>query len=759
MDGGHRGVLKPALVLFSLILGIYAAVAGLKPPKALPDSAPPAEFSAGRAMRYVHKLAAKPHPLASAAHDEVLENILGLWRALGFELEVQTAVLVDEKRGKAARVANVLVRMKGTEAGKAAMFVAHYDSVPFSPGAADDAAGVAVLLETARALKTGPAPEHDIIFLITDGEEAGLFGARAFVQEHPWAADVGLVVNFEARGTSGPSVMFETGPGNGSIIKAFAAAAPRPQATSLAASIYRRMPNGTDLSVFLEAGMQGLNFAFIEEPNDYHTPHDTPDHLDPRSLQHHGSCALALARHFGKTGIPLKGTADAVYFNALGPGLVVYSLRTAWLAAILAVLFLSAAGVIGFRKGLLAPRKLLGSGLFIILVLVLCPVLALLFAKLVGFAHGKWLQAGEPGSNQHYFTAVLMLILSVFITLYGLFRRKSGWRNLAFAACSLGVLLTIGLTKALPGAGYITGWPSLLGAAALLAIFLIGNEGIDSPAGTAAVSLCAFGTALAFTPIIHFLFVALGLSPLGTAGVAVFITLAVLSLVPAVESIGRRGTAAWALLAFLAFAGFTIAGAVTTRYTVRHPRPSQMGYCLDMDVGRADWFIMSGVRDAWTARFMPAPKPGFRVGDPSIDHISFVSGKAPAIAPEPPSIEKLDVSDAGDGRLLRLRVRSPRRAAELAVATDKADVLEAEMNGIPMGRSVRKGKGFRFRFYAPGADGYELRLKLKGRKPLSLTVFEWVDGLPEIPGQAWPQPPPDIMPVRLLTIFRLTRAL
>jgi len=571
VDACRGSILRPALVLLSLILGIYAAVDGLKPPPALPDTAPPSEFSAGRAMRYVERLAAKPHPMASAAHDEVLKEVVGLWETLGFEPEVQTAVLVDGNMGAAARVANVLARLKGTGAGKAVMLVAHYDSVPSSPGAADDASGVAVLLETARALKTGPVPGHDIIFLVTDGEEVGLLGARAFVKEHPWAPDVGLVVNFEARGTSGPSVMFETGPGNGPLIRAFAAAAPRPQATSFAVSIYRRMPNGTDLSVFLDAGMQGLNFAFIEEPRDYHTPQDTPAHLDPRSLQHHGSSALALARYFGRTGVPEKGRTDAVYFNAVGPGLVVYSPGTAWLAAIFAVLFLAAAGVVGFRKRLLAPRKLPGSILFLMLVLVLCPVVAVLFAKLAGLAHGRWLPAGEPGSNPCYFAALLLLISSVFLILYGLFRRKSSWRNIAFAATFLGILLTIWATAALPGASYIIGLPALLGAAALLAIFLTGKTGIDTPVGTAAAALCAFATTVVFTPIIYFLFVALGLSPMGGAGLAVFMTLALLSLVPAVESIGRRGTAAWALLAILAFVGFGAAGAVTTRYTVRHP--------------------------------------------------------------------------------------------------------------------------------------------------------------------------------------------
>jgi hypothetical protein len=742
MDAGRGSVLRPTLVLFSLILGVYGGVAGLKPPPALPDSAPLTEFSAGRAMRFVERLAAKPHPFASAAHDEVLAEVVGLWNALGFEPEIQATVLVDEKRGEAAKVANILTRLKGTEAGKAVMLVAHYDSVPSSLGAADDAAGVAALLETARALKVGPAPKHDVVFLVTDGEETGLFGARAFVKEHPWA--------------TGPSVMFETSGGNGPLIRAFAASAPRPQATSFASTVYRRMPNGTDLSVFLKAGMQGLNFAFIGEPRDYHTPQDSPAHLDRRSLQHHGSSALALARHFGEAGVPEKGTTDAVYFNAIGPGLVVYSVRTACLAAFLALLLLAAAGIVGFRKGLLTPQKFLRSAFFLFLVLVLGPIIAVLFAKLVGLSHGTWLPTGEPGSNRLYFTALLFLVSAEFLILYGLFRHKNGWHNIAFAASSLGILLTIGLTAAVPGASYIMGMPSLLGAAAILGIFLFRADGIDTTGGTAAVALCSFATGIVFAPLIHFIFVALGLTPMGTAGLAVLMVLALQGVIPAIEILSRKGTGAWALIAILAFVGSTIAGAVTTRYTIRHPRPSQMGYCLDIDAGQAAWFIEADAEDTWTARFMSDPKPGFKTGVSVVERIPFISGEAPLFAPQPPAVEKIEESETGEGRLLRVRVRSPRRATELAIESEKADVGGVELNGVPVVATGPEGKGLRFRFFGPGADGYELRLKLKGRAPLSVTVTEWVIGLPEVPGWTWPQPPPEIMPVRLWTMFRKT---
>ena len=94
--------------------------------------------------------------------------------------------------------------LPGIANSKAVMLVAHYDSVPNGTGASDDGAGVVALLETVRAVKSTAPLKNDVIFLFTDGEETGLLGANAFISEHPWAKDVGLVLNFEAREICGP---------------------------------------------------------------------------------------------------------------------------------------------------------------------------------------------------------------------------------------------------------------------------------------------------------------------------------------------------------------------------------------------------------------------------------------------------------------------------------------------------------------------------------------------------------------------------
>ena len=251
-----------------VILAFFACIGptlSYSPEKASAD-APPTQFDSSRAMRHISEIAQRPHPLGSPEEASVRETIIKALTALGLSAEVQETTVVSQEDGSpysAAIVKNIVARMKGADGNKAVMLSAHYDSVAMGPGANDDASGVATLLETMRALKAGSPLKNDVIVLLTDGEEIDLLGARAFVHEHPWAKDVGLVLNFEARGTNGPEIMFETSANNGWLIDEFVKAAPHPVANSLSYDIYKILPNDTDMTIFKGAGIPGLNFAHI----------------------------------------------------------------------------------------------------------------------------------------------------------------------------------------------------------------------------------------------------------------------------------------------------------------------------------------------------------------------------------------------------------------------------------------------------------------------------------------------------------------
>ncbi len=225
-------------------------------PQARPATAPLTEFSAERAMPYVRQIAHEPHAMGTPDHARVRTYLLKSLAGLGLQPQVQEATITGpmtsslsmSPSGAMLRVAsragyvyNIMAQLKGTQPGKAVLLLAHYDSQPNALGAGDDGAGVAAILETIRAIRQRGPLQHDLLILFTDGEEQGLFGAKAFLR-HPWAKNVGFVMNLEGRGNSDPSMTFELSAQNGWIVEQLGQAAPYPFASSLAYEVYRNLP-------------------------------------------------------------------------------------------------------------------------------------------------------------------------------------------------------------------------------------------------------------------------------------------------------------------------------------------------------------------------------------------------------------------------------------------------------------------------------------------------------------------------------------
>jgi len=286
------------------------------PPAPRSADAPLHEFSAMRVHERLVSLLGdgSPHPVGSAANAAVRGRLVEQLRALGLSPEELPAFSCSAT-GSCAPVVNVLVRIPGTVPGPALLLASHFDSVPGGPGAADDGHGVGVVLESLRALLADGPPRTPLMAVFTDGEEAGLLGAHAFVK-HPAFAEVGAVINIEARGTGGAARMFETSDGNAALISAYAAGAPRPSAQSLSYEVYRRLPNDTDLTVFKRAGAQGLGFAFIGDVRRYHTPLDDLAHLDLGSVQQQGDAVLGTARALLAAGVQAPA-GNATYVDLL----------------------------------------------------------------------------------------------------------------------------------------------------------------------------------------------------------------------------------------------------------------------------------------------------------------------------------------------------------------------------------------------------------------------------------------------------------
>lgn len=331
-----------AIPFFLALIGALAvAFAASLPPAARPVDADLRLFSAGRAMVDVRSIAAAPHPTGSVESASVRRHLTRRLEGLGLEVTNQVFPLSAEGRARLetwsvrppgeVRGVNLVGLLPGRDHNQPAIaLMAHYDTVAGSPGAADDSAGVAAILEIIRVLRLSPR-ERDLVVVLTDAEELDLDGAKAFFGAHPLAKQVGVAVNLEARGGGGRAVMFETAPGAGGLMSLFRDAVDRPGAHSLAVTVYRLMPNSSDLTVALGHGVQGFNFAFMGDAGQYHSPLATPAALSPGSLQHMGDQVLDLTQALlaAKT-LPAKAP-DPVFSDLLGLVLILYPPWAGWI--------------------------------------------------------------------------------------------------------------------------------------------------------------------------------------------------------------------------------------------------------------------------------------------------------------------------------------------------------------------------------------------------------------------------------------------
>ncbi|QJR36772.1 M28 family peptidase [Gemmatimonas groenlandica] len=410
------------LAALVLLVGALIVRSGLTPAP-LPETAPAGEFSSSRALRHVRAIAERPHPSGSADHARVREYIMAELRTLGLEPQVQEATGVGTRYPAAGHVKNIVVRVRGRVAGgKAVLIAAHYDGVGAAPAAGDDGSGSAALLETLRALRAGAPLEHDVTALFTDAEESGLLGAAAFVREHPWARDVALTMNFEARGTTGRSLMFETGAGNLDVARVLATLNDV-TASSLSVTIYRSLPNDTDLSELSLLGTPALNFAFVDGVERYHTFHDDVAHLDAGSLQHHGTQLLALTKTFGSGPLPRPVTSDAILFNSPFVGVLAYPESYSVPIALVVAAAVIGLAVFTARSDKKWARGMLLGAVAMLVATALGGLASSQLATTIEKVHTATTWDGQPSWSGAYALALAMLALAIAAGAWALARR------------------------------------------------------------------------------------------------------------------------------------------------------------------------------------------------------------------------------------------------------------------------------------------------------------------------------------------------
>ncbi|RJL24166.1 M28 family peptidase [Bailinhaonella thermotolerans] len=743
----RRRVLAGLAALLTLAAVIAFSAMSESTAQPLPASAPAGEFSAGRALAHLREIAAEPRPIGGPAGDRARDHLAGRLRDAGLDVEVQRSVGARSAPGLATfgQVDNIVARLRGTDSTGTVLIAAHYDSAAMGPGASDDGAAVAAMIETVRALRTGPAPRNDIVLLMSDGEEDGVLGAEAFVREHPLGRAGGVLLNWEARGVSGPSLMFETSRDNARLVETFARAVPAPRGDSSMVELYRLLPNNTDFTPLTQAGFSGMNFAYIQGSSHYHTAGDSIGNLNPGSLQHHGSNMLALARALGGTDLgSLKADHDVTYFRALGT-LITYSDGFVRPLAVLAVLALAGLVALARVRRLLSLPRLLWATASAALPLIASAALAQgLWALLVALRPGYDTMGGLLHGPRPFQAAIAVLSGAAVLGWYLALRRALGPAALVTGAMAWTAGLGVLCAWAAPGASYLFTLPALAGALGWLAALLLPAA---SPARPVAALLGPVTAAMVLPTLAANVFDGMGLALGGVA--ALVLALLALSALPVAELFQsapagrprrRRTPLAGALTALLLVAGLVGGGLAADRPGADRPERSHLAYVMDADRGAAHWVSADPEPGEWTGRYVSgrntsALPAGYARG-------TLWTGPAPAIDAAGPRVAVL----GRGGGVLRLRVWAGEGARSVTLRLDRpvggAAVSAGRFGSVSVPvTGTRTGTWpAEVRFRGIPAEGAAISVRVPDGERVRLVAIGETDGLSGVPGFV-PRPP------------------
>ncbi|GAB5398508.1 MAG: M20/M25/M40 family metallo-hydrolase [Aureisphaera sp.] len=588
------------LSLLLLLALTYYSFYSLMPSKATPASAPDTEFSAERALIPLKEITKAPHFIGNDEHARVREYLVKELQNLGLsDVQTQEGFIYNDWGGLVKPI-NIMGRIKGTQPGNALLIFAHYDSamVP-SFGASDAGSGIVTILESLRAYRAnGIQPKNDIVVLFTDAEEIGLDGADLFVNQHPWAKDIRLALNFEARGSGGPSNMIlESNQGNHHIIQSFIDAGVKfPVASSLMYSIYKMLPNDTDSTVLREDGdIDGLFFAFIDDHYDYHTANDNFENLDRKTLQHQGSYLLPLLHHYAEADLAnMKSDQDDVYVNL--PFVNMISYPFSW---ILPMLLLAAIAFFllvfqGIKKDKLNTKEI-GKGFGALLIsLILC--------GLIGFFGWTLLLKIYPQYNEidHGFTynghtyIAFFVVLSLAITF--MIYRRFGIKNVAsgyIAPLFLWLIINTVVFFVIKGGAFFI-IPVFFG---LLGLWVLTRQ--EKP-NLLLMAILSAPAIFIFAPLIQFFPVGLGLEMLVISCV---FTVLLFGLVYNVIGF-YRGKRLFSIFFFILAFGFFISAHFDSGYNEGRQKPTSLLYYQNADEGNSYWVTYDENPDEWVRGYL-----------------------------------------------------------------------------------------------------------------------------------------------------------
>lgn len=752
-------------------------------PDVVPGSARPTEFSAVRAMVDLRAVASQPRSIGTAAHEATIDTIQSRLDAMGVASQVVQDVVAWPDFGQvfAGRLRNVIARVPGRDSTGAVLLVSHYDSVPTSRNANDGGLGVATALETVRALQAGPPPANDVIVWFGDADETTAMNTR-ILQRHPWFDDVGIGLAFEAIGVRGPSLLSYAGEGdpdpddpppltlgetealtldnpyystaNGRWLREAVDVVPHP----VVALALREAGLGLspDLAVAMRGtDVAGISFGQIGDSSGYHTDLDNPDRVALSSLQDAGDSSLALVRHFaGFDFADVEPAASVVAFNGLPGRIIAYPVSWALPLAVAAVALLAAVVVAGRRRRRLTlPSTAAGGVLVLVGVVVSAVVAAVVTGALAREVHVARNPYGAGWWMLLLGALALASVAGVFLAAQRLLRTAS--RRTALAAGALAAVAVVGVVvaAAVPSLSYVFLLPTLAGTA-LLGWSVLRADGPARP-WAVTVGLAAVGAVVVFVtvPLVYVVANALSVAqPMFAALIAAVTALLAAALVPHFQHLA--GTRLWTvpLVLVVAAAGFAVAAYVAGGFDADQPRPDHIQYTLNADTGDATWLSAATRPDAWTAQFFA---DGYTTGRAAFSPGYFfdqtydvIRADAPTVDLPAPQLTVLDDATSDGVRTLRLRIVSSRDAPMAHLDLDlPGGLIAAAVEDDPVAVDETAGlRRFPIAVYNAGTEGIDITISVRGRGPITGTLADYSNGLPDIPGLSTSPRPAEFMP-------------
>jgi hypothetical protein len=671
-----------SIIVAVLLLGVYF----LNSPHGEDSAdAPLSEFSASRALQTVQKMSEKPHFVGSENHEVVANYLVKELQNLGLQPTFQEGFTMTEK-GTLVKSKNIIATIKGTvPANKALLLLSHYDSAPhsYSHGASDDASGVATILESVRAfLHANTKHKNDIIILFTDAEELGLNGAALFITQHQTAKKVGLVLNLEARGSSGPSYMLmETTEGNSQMIDAFGnGGVTYPVGNSLMYSIYKMLPNDTDLTVFRAKGkIQGFNFAFIDSHFNYHTQQDTFQHLDPNTLAHQGGYLFPLLHYFSNSDLSqLNSTQDKVYFNA---PFFIAKYPFSWIIpmVLLGIFLFGLFVFLGIGKKIFHFRELLTGFIPLFGSLFTAGLITFIGWKIILICYPQYqdILHGFTYNGHDYIYGFISFTLAICFWFYRKYNKKNSEIIVQIPVLFIWLLLNLAIAFFLKGAAFLI-IPVLAGLV-LFGIFVLTQK-----TNSYLNLLMSIPALLILVPLITMFPVGLGLKIL--VGSAILTVLSFGLLLPLFNSFPRKEI--WAIFFFLLGLVFLIKAHQSAGYVNEKGKPNSLVYILNSDAKKAYWATYDSNLDEWTKTYLGEnPKIATPLNTNKLyskygSEYTFMAA-APIKNIAKPTIEFLTDSLSGNKHFYKINITPNRKVNRYDIfANEKATIADLEANGV-----------------------------------------------------------------------------